>query len=160
MRVTNDILLGCPLPLTFTTINSVQTLKVAHAYTRYLGDLSGGQVLARVARKTYGLEKGGAGTQFYEFDNIENKNGYKKGYRARLDGTVLMFLCMLFFDRFALLADAVGSHAPVSSSQKPVSTRVAPITLDTSFGCPLLLRLPSWVLPFSFLHFDSIPVQH
>jgi hypothetical protein len=27
MRVTNVILLGCPLPLTVTTVNSVQTLK-------------------------------------------------------------------------------------------------------------------------------------
>ena len=55
-------------------------LLVAHAYTRYLGDLSGGQQLARVARKAYNLEKGGAGTAFYEFGNIENFNRFKKGY--------------------------------------------------------------------------------
>jgi cation diffusion facilitator CzcD-associated flavoprotein CzcO len=33
MRVTNGIPLGCPPPLTGTTINSVQTLKVEHAGT-------------------------------------------------------------------------------------------------------------------------------
>jgi len=39
---------------------------VAHVYVRYLGDLSGGQILARIVRETLRLE-GAAGTQFYRF---------------------------------------------------------------------------------------------
>jgi len=39
---------------------------VAHAYVRYLGDLSGGQVLARIVQGALNLE-GTAGTRFYRF---------------------------------------------------------------------------------------------
>jgi len=38
----------------------------AHAYVRYLGDLSGGQVLARVVTGMFGLRAGG-GVRFYDF---------------------------------------------------------------------------------------------
>lgn len=41
-------------------------LLLAHAYVRYLGDLSGGQVLARRVQAAYGLAPG-AGTRFYDF---------------------------------------------------------------------------------------------
>lgn len=39
----------------------------AHAYVRYLGDLSGGQVLSRVVERAYALSAG-TGTRFYAFD--------------------------------------------------------------------------------------------
>ena len=39
---------------------------LAHAYVRYLGDLSGGQFIRRRVAKAYGLEDG-AGLSFYEF---------------------------------------------------------------------------------------------
>jgi len=59
-------------------------LLVAHLYTRYLGDLSGGQMLARVARKT--LEtKGGQGMSFYVFDEVSNPKEFKNMYRRRMD---------------------------------------------------------------------------
>lgn len=41
-------------------------LLAAHAYVRYLGDLNGGQVLARVVRAAYG---DGAPVAFYAFDD-------------------------------------------------------------------------------------------
>lgn len=41
-------------------------LLVAHAYTRYLGDLSGGQILRRVVAAAYGL-RDDAGLAFYRF---------------------------------------------------------------------------------------------
>nr|WP_225962090.1 biliverdin-producing heme oxygenase [Actinomadura algeriensis] len=54
---------------------------VAHGYTRYLGDLSGGQAIgARVAR-AYGLD--GDGVRFYQFD--EKPKALKDRYRALLD---------------------------------------------------------------------------
>ncbi|RSH95090.1 hypothetical protein EHS25_000176 [Saitozyma podzolica] len=40
---------------------------LAHAYVRYLGDLSGGQVIGARIKKAYGLE-GQDGTAFYRFD--------------------------------------------------------------------------------------------
>ena len=55
---------------------------LAHHYTRYLGDLSGGQAIGRILDRTFGL--GGAGLAFYEFP-LRSKP-YKDDYRARLDG--------------------------------------------------------------------------
>ncbi|MBV5242271.1 biliverdin-producing heme oxygenase [Mycolicibacterium sp. PAM1] len=54
---------------------------VAHHYTRYLGDLSGGQAMARILDREF--ELGGKGLAFYEFE-LRIKP-YKDGYRARLD---------------------------------------------------------------------------
>ena len=45
-------------------------LLVAHMYTRYLGDLFGGQMMGGMARRSMGLEEA-KGTAFYEFDDIE-----------------------------------------------------------------------------------------
>lgn len=56
---------------------------VAHHYTRYLGDLSGGRAIGAILRRTYGLEQ--AGATFYEFAQIPDPVAYKRDYRARLD---------------------------------------------------------------------------
>ncbi|BDB45081.1 MULTISPECIES: biliverdin-producing heme oxygenase [Mycobacterium] len=55
---------------------------VAHHYTRYLGDLSGGQAIGKILDRTFGLD--GAGLSFYEFPM--RPKPYKDAYRARLDG--------------------------------------------------------------------------
>jgi heme oxygenase (biliverdin-producing, ferredoxin) len=55
---------------------------VAHHYTRYLGDLSGGQAIGKVLDREFGL--GGAGLAFYEFP--VRPKPYKDAYRGRLDG--------------------------------------------------------------------------
>lgn len=60
-------------------------LLVAHSYTRYLGDLSGGQILGRIVRKAYGLGAEGPGADFYRFDGIPDPGAWKAVYRARLD---------------------------------------------------------------------------
>ncbi len=62
---------------------------LGHIYTRYLGDLSGGQVLARVVRKALSLE-GSIGTRFYEFDDIEDIQAFKEEFRANMDGLPLV----------------------------------------------------------------------
>eukprot|EP00013_Stygamoeba_regulata_P020259 CAMPEP_0177650974 /NCGR_PEP_ID=MMETSP0447-20121125/12259_1 /TAXON_ID=0 /ORGANISM="Stygamoeba regulata, Strain BSH-02190019" /LENGTH=456 /DNA_ID=CAMNT_0019153941 /DNA_START=53 /DNA_END=1423 /DNA_ORIENTATION=+ len=61
---------------------------VAHAYTRYLGDLSGGQIIKRMAKKTLGLDVD-EGTQFYCFENIDDGRHFKQLYRTRLDNLPL-----------------------------------------------------------------------
>ncbi|MFJ8633684.1 heme oxygenase (biliverdin-producing) [Streptomyces sp. NPDC093568] len=58
---------------------------VAHHYTRYLGDLSGGQVVRDTAEKTWGFAKKGDGVRFYVFEDIANPAAYKRGYRELLD---------------------------------------------------------------------------
>lgn len=50
---------------------------LAHAYVRYLGDLSGGQVIRRRIEKAYGIERDdGRGTRFYDFKQL---GGTKSG---------------------------------------------------------------------------------
>ncbi|MEO3867750.1 biliverdin-producing heme oxygenase [Nonomuraea sp. B12E4] len=57
---------------------------IAHHYTRYLGDLSGGQFIRMELQKIYGYRKGG-GVDFYIFDELGSIPRFKSAYRARLD---------------------------------------------------------------------------
>lgn len=59
-------------------------LLVGHSYTRYLGDLSGGQVLKGIAQRAMNLVDG-EGTAFYEFDTISDEKAFKVTYRQSLD---------------------------------------------------------------------------
>jgi heme oxygenase (biliverdin-producing, ferredoxin) len=59
------------------------TLLLAHHYTRYLGDLSGGQAIGRILDRTFDLD--GVGIEFYDFPGIDKPKVYKDDYRARLD---------------------------------------------------------------------------
>ncbi len=54
---------------------------VAHHYTRYLGDLSGGLFIGRVVARSYpDLD-----VRFYTFAGIDDPKGFKDAYRAQLD---------------------------------------------------------------------------
>jgi heme oxygenase len=58
---------------------------IAHHYTRYLGDLSGGQIIRGTAEKTWGFERKGDGVRFYVFEQIPNPAAFKRDYRELLD---------------------------------------------------------------------------
>ena len=58
-------------------------LLVAHSYTRYLGDLSGGQILKGIAQRAMNLDNGG--TAFYEFKDIDDEKAFKNQYRQAMD---------------------------------------------------------------------------
>ncbi|MGW0738125.1 biliverdin-producing heme oxygenase [Streptomyces sp. NPDC002851] len=58
---------------------------VAHHYTRYLGDLSGGQIIRGKAEKTWGFARKGDGVRFYVFEGIPNPAAFKRSYRELLD---------------------------------------------------------------------------
>ena len=80
-------------------------LLVAHHYTRYLGDISGGQTLKKKAQKSWDLndndnnknnnnnndnddeneEDENQGIRFYHFPDIPNPDNFKRMYRARLN---------------------------------------------------------------------------
>jgi len=56
---------------------------VAHHYTRYLGDLSGGQIIRTLMQRQFGFETNGVG--FYLFDQIAKPKEFKETYRDQLD---------------------------------------------------------------------------
>lgn len=56
---------------------------IAHAYARYLGDLSGGQILMRLLGRSLGL--GPSTLAFYAFPAIADLEAFKAAYRDALD---------------------------------------------------------------------------
>ncbi|WP_030196740.1 heme oxygenase (biliverdin-producing) [Streptomyces sp. NRRL S-87] len=58
---------------------------VAHHYARYLGDLSGGQIIRDKAERTWGFARKGDGVRFYVFEAITNPAEFKRSYRGLLD---------------------------------------------------------------------------
>lgn len=63
-------------------------LLIAHLYTRYLGDLSGGQLLKKIAQRGMNLPDE-QGTAFYDFVDIQDPKAFKKVYRQALNNLVL-----------------------------------------------------------------------
>jgi heme oxygenase len=80
-----------PLPTTARYVERIQTVAstgwsggfIAHHYTRYLGDLSGGQIIRTLMQRQFGFETNGVG--FYLFDQIAKPKEFKDVYRAQLD---------------------------------------------------------------------------
>jgi heme oxygenase len=64
------------------------TLLLAHAYLRYLGDLHGGQVLARLVQRICGAG-GGPPTAFYTFGEPARVRALAQDFRAGLDDLAL-----------------------------------------------------------------------
>lgn len=62
---------------------SAPELLIAHSYTRYMGDLSGGQILKGIAERAMNLADGG--TAFYTFETITDEKAFKANYRQNLD---------------------------------------------------------------------------
>lgn len=56
---------------------------LAHAYTRYLGDLSGGQIIARMLQRHYAMPA--HQLTFYSFTEIPKPKPYKDAWRAAMD---------------------------------------------------------------------------
>ena len=59
------------------------TRLIAHAYTRYLGDLSGGLILQRLLIRSLGLRP--CELSFYDFPRFSDLSALKSDYRAALD---------------------------------------------------------------------------
>ena len=93
-----DFLLGAewrdriaPLPTTVAYVERIREVEserwsggfIAHHYTRYLGDLSGGQFIGRVMQRRFGFDTNGVG--FYLFDEIADPQEFKQTYRDELD---------------------------------------------------------------------------
>ena len=59
-------------------------LLIGHHYTRYIGDLSGGQILKNIAQKAMNLPDQN-GLRFYEFNNINDEKAFKNKYSQTLN---------------------------------------------------------------------------
>ncbi|WP_159501978.1 heme oxygenase (biliverdin-producing) [Microbacterium sp. 18062] len=56
---------------------------IAHHYTRYLGDLSGGLFIGKLMQRRFGFDTNGIG--FYIFGDIADPKAFKDVYRDQLD---------------------------------------------------------------------------
>ncbi|SFP46409.1 heme oxygenase [Amycolatopsis arida] len=79
-----------PVPATEEYVRRIQAAAfdwpggyVAHHYTRYLGDLAGGQVVRSLLARTYGIT--GPGALFYDFGALGSPSAFRRRYRSRLD---------------------------------------------------------------------------
>ncbi|WP_333772834.1 biliverdin-producing heme oxygenase [Streptomyces sp. IBSBF 3136] len=96
---------------------------VAHHYTRYLGDLSGGQVIRDRAERTWGFARKGDGVRFYVFEDIANPAAFKRGYRELLDAVAadelerqrIVAECRRAFELNTGVFRALGAQFPLSA---------------------------------------------
>lgn len=80
-----------PSPATSAYVARIRTaadeeplLLVGHMYTRYLGDLSGGEILGRAVARAFGSSPD-SGAAFHSFDAVTDRRTFRDLYRARLD---------------------------------------------------------------------------
>lgn len=150
-------------------------LLVAHAYTRYMGDLSGGQVLKKIAQKALDLPSSGEGLAFFTFPNVANATKFKQLYRSRMNTlemtpevkqrvleeakTAFLLNIQLFEEVQELLTQDTKDQRPSQASdvRKRAGSRVQDSTpVTTPRGKPQLsvlsqVPLVRWVLTLSFL---------
>jgi len=79
-----------PLPTTQAYVSRIRRVAatwpggfIAHHYTRYLGDLSGGLFIGRLMQRRYGFDTNGIG--FFLFGDIADPKAFKNVYREQLD---------------------------------------------------------------------------
>ncbi|XP_069346293.1 heme oxygenase 1 [Eulemur rufifrons] len=156
-------------------------LLVAHAYTRYLGDLSGGQVLKKIAQKALDLPSSGEGLAFFTFPNVASATKFKQLYRSRMNSlemtpavrqrvveeakTAFLLNIQLFEELQELLTPDAKDQSPSKDQSPPKAaglhwrahSRAQDVTpLETPRGKPQLNVLSQapllrWVLTLSFL---------
>lgn len=124
-------------------------LLVAHQYTRYMGDLGGGQIIKKIFVKTYNLF-GSNGVQFYEFDNVPKLEVFKQRYRRGLDSLPLdrgeadrvvnesVKAYNLHIEMFAEMAELCGIEPDLPTKIKSKPEVKEPSTRPTSEENPLV----------------------
>jgi heme oxygenase len=115
--------------------SSDPSLLLAHSYVRYLGDLSGGQVIRRRTAKAYGLDEStGQGISFYQFRKLDSpqpagqgdmrkiKEWYRDGLNSGVGDNVqlkqdIVKEASLAFD---LSSEIFGELKPSSTPRPPI----------------------------------------
>jgi len=132
-------------------------LLLAHAYTRYLGDLSGGKVLARVAKRALHLDDDGLA--FYQFPQVKSFKLFKDKYRAALDdvslekdqihelvveANVAFLLNMRLFEELDVVGGVPGAFVrpldQVYEMQYSLLETEAQSTVSTVDECPFITK--------------------
>ena len=85
---------AAPLAATTAYVNRLEEVAAGpwqgyfpHHYTRYLGDMSGGQAMAKLLSRHYGATP--AQLTFFDFDKIDNLVKYKRSYREQIDALAI-----------------------------------------------------------------------
>jgi heme oxygenase (biliverdin-producing, ferredoxin) len=89
---------------------------VAHAYVRYLGDLSGGQILRRLLGRSLGLDD--SSLAFYAFPEVGDIDVFKAEYRDAIDAigqgmddvALLLDEAVAVFEANIELSDAIARY--------------------------------------------------
>lgn len=132
--------LVCPLPATTAYVRRLNEVAaewpggfVAHHYTRYLGDVSGGHVIGQVLAERFGFDTNGV--LFYIFDQVADPSDFEHTYRAQLDAApwtadeqerVIAEVELAYELNRGLLAGLDARRAPLR--QEPGDTTVAAVT--------------------------------
>lgn len=90
---------------------------IGHAYARYLGDLSGAQVLKPIVQRSLGLEEGAM--RFYAFPAITDLSATKNGFRDDLDAAgeeiaspdAVLDAAVAAFEHTILVSEAIAARA-------------------------------------------------
>lgn len=98
---------------------------VAHHYTRYLGDVSGGQVVRSRLRAHHGLSRDGV--RFYDFGALGSPAAFRREYRKLLDSagwsaaerTRIVSEARLAFELNAAVFDELARFSPPSADAPP-----------------------------------------
>ncbi|XP_037546468.1 heme oxygenase 2-like [Nematolebias whitei] len=107
-------------------------LLAAHSYTRYMGDLSGGQILKKVAQRALKLPSTGEGLNFYQFEEIHSHKDFKQLYRSRLNE---LELDMETKQRIVDESNkAFGFNVTVFSELEEIGKTIKEEVLDAGFG--------------------------
>lgn len=87
-------------------------LLAAHAYVRYLGDLSGGQMLKKIVAGSLQLQAGHGGTDFYDFGEPAEVARLSQAFRAGLNalksGECVVAEALIAFEMHARLFDELA----------------------------------------------------
>nr|XP_006138024.1 heme oxygenase 1 [Pelodiscus sinensis] len=156
-------------------------LLVAHAYTRYLGDLSGGQVLKKIAQKVLHLPSTGEGLEFFTFEGVSSATKFKQLYRSRMNSIEMdptmkkrvleeakraFLLNIQVFEELQKLVSQPHENSHPAAQQKPelrtrgtsrthehgpVPVKEGEKTSLTHTGMLPSTPLVRWILAFSFL---------
>lgn len=102
---------------------------VAHAYVRYLGDLSGGQILRRLLGRSLGLDD--SSLAFYAFPEVGDLDMFKTEYRAAIDSigrgmddvALLLDEAVAVFEANIDLSDAVARYVARRPGLSPSAPR-------------------------------------
>ncbi|CAG8728901.1 1121_t:CDS:2, partial [Acaulospora colombiana] len=152
-----DLKSSSPAPLlnytsrlsTLASSRSTSGLLLAHAYVRYLGDLSGGQIIRKRIAKAYDLSGTGGGVRFYIFPDGNGKEAgpkemkeLKDWYRSGMDAGVgddeelkellveeAVQVFKLNQDLFTLIRGPSEGEALDASDKTPLTEPPTPITL-------------------------------